>query len=341
LVFALGVMAFALATNTQAQGQAGTTLSAEKTAAGFWERRVDWEISKSAYPDMLELSCNGSGEVTYTITVTKGVVSDIYGVQGKICVTNGGDRWTENLKLVDQVEYKTGAGQFQPLEGASQTIIPSEQLAPGETKCYDYKIAFTPVAGASYRNSVKVTITNHSGYLGKEFGPEPKAGFSLPSEPTIIGADTITVVDTNGYRWTFNDSGSVTYKKTFTCPRDAGTWCNEATIVELGKKAKACVTVECEPCPMGQWCSPGFWRQEHHLDFWEPTGYSPDDYYNAVIDGYGPQVPGNPTLWEVLRNPKKYARLGAFNAVADLLSDAHPDVNFTGERTDYCPLGKK
>jgi len=334
LVCALGVMAFALATNTQAQGQAGTTLSAEKTAAGFWERRVDWDISKSAQPDTLELPCKGSGEVTYTVTVTKGVESDIYGVQGKICVTNGGDRPTENLKLVDQVEYKTGSGQFQPLEGASQTIIPSEQLGPGETKCYDYKIAFTPVAGAIYRNSVKVTITNHSGYLGEEFGPEPKADFSLPSEPTIIGEDTIHVTDTNGGSWAFSDSGSVSYTKTFSCPRDAGERCNTATITELGKSAKACVEVICAPC--GQWCSPGYWR--HHLDSWGPTGYSPDNYYNEVIDGYGPQVPGNPTLWEVLQNPKKYARLGAYEAVADLLSAAHPDVNFTGERTDDCPL---
>jgi hypothetical protein len=117
-------------------------------------------------------------------------------VRGEITVTNGGDRTTENLKLVDQVEYKAGAGQFQPLDGAKQTILPAVQLGPGETKTYPYEIIFTPVVGATYRNTVKVTITNHSGSLGEEKGPEPKADFSLPSEPTLVETDKCaTVVD--------------------------------------------------------------------------------------------------------------------------------------------------
>lgn len=46
----------------------------------------------------------------------------------------------------------------------------------------------------------------------------------------------------------------------------------------------------------------------------------------------------NPTLWEVLQAPQWYDG-DAFNAVGDLLSAAHPDVNFTGERVeDSCPL---
>jgi hypothetical protein len=79
----------------------------------------------------------------------------------------------------------------------------------------------------------------------------------------------------------------------------------------------------------GQWCSPGYWRQEHHLDAWEATGYSPEDLY-----------PGTEySLWYILQNPKIFARLGLYEAVGDLLSGAHPDVNFLGERIeDSCPL---
>lgn len=167
------------------QGQAGTTLKASKSAEGFWEKTItyDWTIKKEA-------TLNDDGTITYTLTATRKKVSETnqYGVRGTITVTNGGEKTTENLKLVDQVEYKTGAGQFQPLSGASQTIQPGE-LGPGEAGTYRYEIIFTPVPGALYRNSVKVTITNHSGNLGEEFGPEPKTDFSLPGAPTITYVD--------------------------------------------------------------------------------------------------------------------------------------------------------
>jgi hypothetical protein len=88
--------------------------------------------------------------------------------------------------------------------------------------------------------------------------------------------------------------------------------------------------------PVAQtWCSPGYWRQPHHLDSWEPTGYSPDDKYN---DHISPALIGNPTLLQVLQSPQIY-KGDAFNKVGDLLSAAHPDVNFLGERVaDSCPL---
>jgi len=169
-------------------GQAGTTLSAEKSATGFWEVEYDWSVDKSTdqpADQSLKIPQGTTGTINYTINATRNEASETAGVRGEICVTNGGDRTTENLKLVDQVEYKTGPGQFQPLDGATQTIVPSEQLGPGESKCYPYEIEFSPVDDAQYRNSVKVTITNPSGHLGEEFGPEPKADFSLPDSPAV------------------------------------------------------------------------------------------------------------------------------------------------------------
>src|SRR5690606_24713717 len=87
-----------------------------------------------------------------------------------------------------------------------------------------------------------------------------------------------------------------------------------------------------------QWCSPGYWRQPHHLESWAATNYSPNDKYNAIFD---PDLPGDPTLLYVLQNPQKFQKLGGdpFNRIGELLSEAHPDVNFTGERVeDSCPL---
>ena len=88
--------------------------------------------------------------------------------------------------------------------------------------------------------------------------------------------------------------------------------------------------------PMGQWCSPGYWRQDHHLDSWTATGISPDALYNDYFAT--PVFPGV-TLLQVLQSPNIYNKGGAFNNVGDLLSAAHPDVNFLGIRVpDSCPL---
>jgi hypothetical protein len=96
----------------------------------------------------------------------------------------------------------------------------------------------------------------------------------------------------------------------------------------------------------GEWCSPGYWRQPHHLDSWEVTAYATDDLFVDEL-GYLPTrssqgvrqgAPESPTLLQVLQKPQWYGG-DAFNAVGDLLSMSHPDVDFGGERVeDSCPL---
>jgi hypothetical protein len=140
-------------------GPWGTTLTAYKTAAGFHEQAGG---------------------------------ADVYGARGQVCVTNAGDYHTVNLKIVDCVEYKLGAGQYQPLACEDLDLSARPVLYPGESACYPYEIRFMPPApNATYRNAAKVTIENHAGWLpggphcsGPDlcpFGPEPKTGFSLPS----------------------------------------------------------------------------------------------------------------------------------------------------------------
>jgi hypothetical protein len=96
----------------------------------------------------------------------------------------------------------------------------------------------------------------------------------------------------------------------------------------------------------GEWCSPGYWRQPQHLDSWEATGISPDDLFFDALGYYPPLsklgvtygATTNPTLLQVLQSPQYYGG-DAFNAVGDLLSTDHPDVNFLGTRVeDSCPL---
>ncbi|WP_438318692.1 hypothetical protein ACP6EK_04875 [Candidatus Caldatribacterium sp. SIUC1] len=285
------------------QGQSGTTLLASKTATGFWEKVItyNWTLTKTA-------KVNSDGSITYTLTATRAIASETeaYGVRGTITVTNGGAVATENLTLVDQVEYKTGAGQFQDLPGASQTITPSTQLGPGDTKDYPYEITFTPVEGAIYRNTVKVTITNHSGHLNEAFGPEPKADFSLPSEPTIAYIDeTATIEDDftcpegftctidNSGPWTVGDAGgtdqttwtityTVTLKEAGFCSDKEGpqtvTLENIATLIESDSEeerpASAAIGIGWNCAITGGGCTYtlGYWK--NHPGMW-PAGSNP------------------------------------------------------------------
>lgn len=288
------------------QGQAGTTLEATVSATGFWEiiKVYDWTLEKSVYPTSLILGTNESATVTYTLSAARSLTSqtEYIGVRGTVCVENGGERTTENLKIVVQVQYKTGPGQYQPLLGASQTIIPATQLGPGTSACYDYEIFFAPIAGASYRVAAKVTITNHSGWLGQEFGPEPKNDFSLPSSPTIFEIDeTATLADLQvhpaGFTfaqsdtgpWDLSDSATITFIKTIT---NVSASCdstfyftNTATLTENDtgqtRTASATVTITTPPCPPQYYgCSLGYWKN-HPLNW--PSPYTPSTKLSEVF----------------------------------------------------------
>jgi hypothetical protein len=237
IAFVLPVLAQEPTTATG--GQAGTTLTADKTAAGQLTRTWNWSIKKTVTPQHWDLFEGDSGTSRYTVTVTKEGYTDVVSVSGQVCVNNGGERTTQNLTIYDHVQYKVGSGQYQDLPGASVTLTPDE-LAPGETQCYDYEIEFEAVPGATYRNVATITITNHSGHLGEPFGPEPKADFSVPTTPTQEVNAEINVTD-NGRSWgPVSETNSWTYEKTFT---EAGTYGNVATIVETGQSDSAEVTV--------------------------------------------------------------------------------------------------
>jgi hypothetical protein len=93
-----------------------------------------------------------------------------------------------------------------------------------------------------------------------------------------------------------------------------------------------------------EWCSPGYWR--NHLDSW--VGFETDDSFLASYPGYTfPPAKKNskftpeadPSLLDILQNPQIYGG-EAFNLVGDLLSAAHPDVDFDlgDARVENCPL---
>ncbi|HMA40773.1 MAG TPA: hypothetical protein VKP10_11885 [Gemmatimonadales bacterium] len=224
------------------QGQAGTTLTASKTATAHYTRTFPWTITKSVDPATLDLFRGDAGTSEYTVSVTKGAGVDAAWLDGQICVTNGGAVATENLAIVDRLSKPSG----DELASVNVNVSANPVLDPGETGCYDYRVDIPSsdvTVGATYKNTADITITNHSGHLGTPFGPNPSATAVLPAV-TLIN-NNINVDDTNGGSWAFSASGSATYNKTFTCDADEGAHNNTATIRETGQSDGASVTVNC------------------------------------------------------------------------------------------------
>lgn len=263
------------------QGQAGTTLSATVDATAYWKREYQWTIDKSVTPSEWHLFSGDSATSTYTVSVVKSGPVDKAWVTGNVCVTNGGDKATENLKIVVALETKSGSEQFAPIASTNVDLTSKPILGPREEHCYSYTINIPTTylqEGRSFRVAANVTITNHSGWLpggnncpGSDlcpFGPDPKADFALPQSPTVIN-DKITVDDTNGGSWEFSDSGSVSYNKTFTCDADNGTHNNTATIRETKQSDSAAVTVNCYALEVTKTASTSFTRTYNwSIDKW-------------------------------------------------------------------------
>ena len=225
---------------------ATSPINAYKTADAHWKRTFEWTIEKTVSPASWNLLTGQSGTSTYTVTVTKSAPTDSIYVDGKVCVENVSQAPTENLKVVDRLQALVGDDVIT-LASVPLDMSINPVLDPGESQCYPYSIPFEPVAGATYRNNARVTVTNDPRDPGEEMGPNEKVDFTLPDPQVVNGS--VNVDDTNGLTWLFSDSGSRTYERTFTCDRDEGNHDNTATIRETGQSDDARVTVTCTPPP--------------------------------------------------------------------------------------------
>ncbi len=273
---------------------ATSPINAFKTADAHWKRTFDWTIEKSVSPASWNLLTGQSGTSTYTVAVTKSAPTDSIYVDGKVCVENVSLTPTENLKVVDRLQALVGEDVIT-LASVPLDMSINPVLDPGESQCYPYSIPFEPVAGATYRNNARVTVTNDPRAPGEEMGPNEKVDFTLPDPQVVNGS--VNVDDTNGLTWLFSDSGSRTYTRTFTCDRDQGNHDNTATIRETGQSDDARVTVTCTPPDEGCSLTQGYWKT--HSKY----GPAPYDSTWALIGEDTPFFISGKTWYQVINQP--------------------------------------
>ena len=73
----------------------------------------------------------------------------------------------------------------------------------------------------------------------------------------------------------------------------------------------------------GDGCTPGFWKQKHHFEFW--TNYAPSDKFDAV---FGVDASGDKTFLETVKQGGGKAKALGRHAVAALLNAANTNVSY-------------
>lgn len=215
---------------------APTTITACKTATGFWERTTvyDWSVEKTILEtEGVDVSEDGSyasaelatGEtvtVQYRIVAERIVASenDVMGVRGYVRVTNTGLWPTENLEIVDRIQVSYGCG-YEDVAVFKMDTSANPVLCPGESYCYPYEYEFDAVAGVCYLNTAEVSISNMEAVCGDD-GVNTCASFSVPCRPTVSEVDENArvveklqcpegfecVMDDEG-PWMLTDSGTI------------------------------------------------------------------------------------------------------------------------------------
>jgi hypothetical protein len=199
-----------------------------KDAVTSFTRGYQWNILKTVAPDTWNLFRGDSGTSVYTVALERSSDEDSgWAVSGHIWITNPNSVPAELTEVLDVISPDIVAA-------VDCGVTLPYLMAPGETLTCTYN---APLPDGSARvNTATVTLD------GSSFSATADVVFGAPT--TEVNG-TVEVNDSNGQSWTFSDSGSVSYERTFTCDADQGPHNNEAVIAQTGQSSEAVVNVNC------------------------------------------------------------------------------------------------
>ena len=201
----------------------GSALSARMSASGFFEQQFeyDWTLEKRV-KDILDGNMIPEASLSETV-ILPGQVKWIHyeftgtrtlagkhrltGARGEVCLRNVGDMATENLRMTSLIQRHDGDA-WVTVASAPVSLSSNPQLDPGESQCFPYETRVVAEAGQSFRSAARVTVTNHTGHSGTEYGPglfttsaseETEltglyADFKVPATATITSKDASATV---------------------------------------------------------------------------------------------------------------------------------------------------
>ena len=201
-----------------------------KDAHTSFTRTYQWTIDKSVSPQAWTLFTGDSGTSMYTVGVQRtGYTDSNWAVTGTITIYNP----SPLTATVGSVNDVVSPGIVASVDcGVSFPYA----LAGGDTLECSYQTALPDGA-----NRTNTATANTSGTVGSGSGT---AAVEFGAPTTEVNA-SITVNDSNGGSWSFGDTGSVSYQRTFACNGDQGVHGNTATIVQTGQSDSASVAVQC------------------------------------------------------------------------------------------------
>lgn len=236
-------------------------LEVSKTVELEFDRTWEWDITKSANPTLVELTPGETGDVVYTILVTKsGPIDSNWTATGAITVVNPADiaaTVTGISDVISQSGLDDTAATITSCELNGVSVdVPSAgsplTMQPGDELVCEYSADLPN--GNDGNNNVVVSTT----------GNVPGAGASADVDfDTATISETLAEVEVTDNNdgapdpWTFDSTGSVNYTLTYTC-EDSGLegagsssadFVNVATITETGASDDATVTVTCTDEP--------------------------------------------------------------------------------------------
>jgi hypothetical protein len=267
-------------------------LEVKKNAQPLIERTIEWDITKTVDPDEHNLTGDEIGESWYNVTVTKIVGEDVYSVTGLISILNPSNTSEAVITGVEDT-----------LDNISVDVDCNVEfpytLNPGFSLVCTYNATLPD--DSTLTNFVEVTTT------GNILGGNATAEVDFAeANVTILGYEEVTVDDTNGESWVFNETGSEIYSMEFTCfdveftnGFAEYTHENTATIVETNQSDSALVTVRCQQvfdtCTLTQ----GYWKT--HSEY-GPAPY--DETWGMLPDGADTEFfLSGMTYYEVLNTP--------------------------------------
>ncbi len=227
-------------------------LTAQKTAAGTYDRTVTWDLTKSVDPaNLTGYAGQNAGTATWTVTATKNELSSNFSVAGEITVYNP-NTFAVGFEVTDVLSDGTAA---------AVTCPPGTIPANGSVKC-------TYTAAPSSKDATKNTAVVKSLYTGKA---EATAEAAITWSEHLIGYDSGLLTDARfNYSKSIADSTSFDQPETFSCPADPKNYTDgkyqlketNTAVLDSGidKSASADVTVTCYAPVVRKDANPSFTR---------------------------------------------------------------------------------